>query len=175
MNRWWSLLLLVVSALVLQGTVFAWFLPVPLRPQLLLCLLILSLPFLSYRDGLFFTILLGTAKEALSASVPGIAVLVYLLFFVSGRLLFRRFNAESLPLLVFFSFAGVLLEGGISSLLLLFSDQKRIPLEYLAAVLPVQASVTALLFAAILWGIARIDRYSPGFLQIRGLENIGLD
>lgn len=175
MNRWWGLTVLVVVALLLQGTILPWVLQVPLRPQLLLCLLILSLPYLSFRDGLLYAFILGIAKEALSASATGMTCLVYLFFFLFGRLLFRRFNAESLPLLVLFCFVTVVSEGVFSSLLLLFADGKRIPFEYLVSVVPVQASMTALFFATILWSLSRFDRYAPGVLPVQGLENIGLD
>jgi len=99
--------------LLLQATVIPWLLPVYLRPDLLLILLIYLGLNEKFRSGALLAYLLGCLLDVFAGHYLGLNGFVFLALFFLTRLAVRWFNTESTMLLVTMVFWGTLAEGGL--------------------------------------------------------------
>lgn len=102
--------------MLLQTTIFPRFLPVELRPNLLLILVLYLGLSESFLRAAALTLLLGALQDVFSGSTLGLYATIQLTVFLSTRLFSDRLNIESRPLLLCLIAAGTVFQ----SLLLIF-------------------------------------------------------
>lgn len=103
----------LVSGLIfvlLQTTIFPWFLPPELRPNLLLILVIYLGLSESFLRAAALTLLLGALQDVFSGMTLGLYATVQLTIFLSVRLFSDHLNIESRPLLLGLIAIGTLLQ-----------------------------------------------------------------
>lgn len=123
MRRYLWFYLMAIVFLLFQSSVFPFFLPINLRPDLMLVLFVLLGTRERSAQTLVAAVLLGVAQDSLSGTTVGLHVSIYLIVLILLRLLAEKLNVNNSSLLILLIVGGTALQSVIVGFMVaLFAD-----------------------------------------------------
>lgn len=129
MRRLLGYSLLGLLFVLLQTALWPQLLPLSVKPDLILVLVVYLGLSESQLPGALFAFLIGSCLDAMAGSHPGLHGVTMLLLFVAVRYATDRFNTESSRLVLFMVCCGTFLNAGLQVLFASFADAGELWLE----------------------------------------------
>jgi len=171
MKRIFSYFLLGYLFVLVQSTLWPALLPLSVKPDLLLMLIVYLGLSESHLRGALLTSLLAACLDAMAGSHPGLHGVTLLAVFFSVRFAADHFNTESSLLLLVMIGSGTLLHAGLQILFASFAEAGMVWWQILRALFP-QLLLNLLTGLLLLQLVPRISRRLAPHRELPGLGRL---